>query len=488
LTPSENYEKLDPSQINILLAVLRHSHGMTRASLIISTLLVPIDYAMLLSAAVLAYALRFRPFAELRPVQFNLPLNAYIELAALVAAGWILIFALSGLYATTTRRRWTSELARIFLATSTGFAGILATIVFSRELFDSRFIILASWPLAIVTVVAGRLMVRGVERILFARGIGAHRVILIGNGRSADALAGALAARPALGFRIVHRFETFSDATAKRIRTHWSANEFDELIDAEAAQSHDQLAALLDFAAFHHIPVRYAADLVATHSTRVGVETFAGVPLIEPKPTPLEGWGRIAKRAFDLFVSMFLLVLLAPVMLVIAIAIRFDTPGTILFRQSRTGAAGRTFTFLKFRSMVEGAHDQWGKLRAESDRDGIIPKIKHDPRVTHVGRFLRRWSLDELPQLFNVFTGSMSLVGPRPHLPEEVADYLAHHRKVLAIRPGMTGLAQVSGRADLDFEDEVRLDALYIEHWSFARDLVILLRTPFAVLRARGAY
>jgi len=143
---------------------------------------------------------------------------------------------------------------------------------------------------------------------------------------------------------------------------------------------------------------------------------------------------------------------------------------------------------MKFRTMKVGAEDDWGKLRKLSEREGPIPKIKNDPRVTRVGHLLRRTSLDELPQLWNAFRGQLSLVGPRPHLPEEVADYPPHARRVLTIKPGITGLAQISGRADLAFDDEVRLDTFYIEHWSPRLDLLILLKTPIAVLRRKGAY
>ncbi len=454
----------------------------------ISVLLVPLDYAALIGAAVLAYFIRFESVAELRPIRFFLPLPEFLELAAIVAAVWILVFALAGLYATAARRSWRSEFARIFLGCSTGFALVLAAIVFSRELFASRFIVLVSWPLAIVCVGFGRTVVRVIERRLFAAGIGAHRIVLIGTGRAADALVEAFRQRPSLGFRIVQRIETFTNGAAEKLAAAWQRETIDEVIDATTPPNPAALHTLIDFCDDHHIPIRYAADLLTTHTTRVTVDTFAGVPLIEPKRTPLEGWGRIIKRAFDIVASALLLILCSPVLLLIAIAIALDSRGGVLFRQERVGQAGRPFTFLKFRSMRVGAHEEWEGLRKRSDRSGIIPKIKDDPRVTRVGRCIRRWSLDELPQLFNVLAGSMSLVGPRPHLPAEVAEYRKHHRKVLALKPGITGLAQVSGRADLDFDEEVKVDTFYIEHWSLGLDVVILLRTPLAIIRTKGAY
>lgn len=461
---------------------------MKRSELTISVLLVPLDYLALLGAAIFAYRLRFESVAEFRPIRFFLPLPEFLELAALIALAWIAIFALAGCYTTTARRSWRTEFARIALASSTGFAFVLAAIVFSRELFASRFIVLAVWPLAIVCVFAIRLVVRAIERSLFTRGIGVHRIVLIGTGRAAEALAAAFDARPGLGFRIVRRLPEFSNGASEELVRAWAANEIDEVIDATTPPNPKDLHMLLDVCDDHHIPVRYAADLLAAHTTRVAVDTFAGVPLVELKPTPLEGWGRAVKRAFDILTSALLLVVLSPFLICIAIAIALDSRGPILFCQQRVGQAGRPFTFLKFRSMRVGAHEEWEELRKRSDRSGIVPKIKNDPRVTRVGRLIRRWSLDELPQLFNVLAGSMSLVGPRPHLPEEVAEYRKHHRKVLALKPGITGLAQVSGRADLDFDEEVKIDTFYIEHWSLGLDLVVLLRTPFAIIRTKGAY
>lgn len=461
---------------------------MKRSELTISVLLIPLDYLALLSAGAFAYLIRFGPVAEYRAIRFRLPFPDFLALAALVAIVWILVFALAGLYATTARRSWRSEFVRVILASSTGFAFVLAAIVFSRELFASRFIVLAVWPLAILCVFVVRLIVRIIERALFMRGIGVHRIALIGSGRAADALAEAFAARPGLGFRIVSRMPAFSNGAAEELTRVWAAKEIDEVIDATTPPNPSTLHALLDVCSDHHIPIRYAADLLAAHTTRVAVDTFAGVPLIELKRTPLEGWGRVVKRAFDIVASALLLIVFSSLLILIAVAIRLDGRGPVIFRQARVGQASRPFTFLKFRSMRVGAHAEWEDLRKRSDRSGIIPKIKHDPRVTRVGKIIRRWSLDELPQLWNVLRGDMSLVGPRPHLPEEVAEYRKHHRKVLALKPGITGLAQVSGRADLDFDEEAKIDTFYVEHWSLGMDLVILLRTPFAIVRTRGAY
>jgi exopolysaccharide biosynthesis polyprenyl glycosylphosphotransferase len=198
--------------------------------------------------------------------------------------------------------------------------------------------------------------------------------------------------------------------------------------------------------------------------------------------------GSIAKRTLDVIVSACLLVLIAPVLLLIALAIAIESPGPILFRQVRSGRDGEPFVFLKFRSMVEDAEERRKEIEAFNEADGPIFKIRNDPRVTRVGRFLRRTSLDELPQLWNVLRGEMSLVGPRPPLPSEVTQYEAWHLQRLLVRPGITGLWQVSGRSNLGFTEMVELDLQYIQRWSLWLDLRILLRTLLVVFLANGAY
>jgi lipopolysaccharide/colanic/teichoic acid biosynthesis glycosyltransferase len=238
------------------------------------------------------------------------------------------------------------------------------------------------------------------------------------------------------------------------------------------------------------------ADLLGVKVLRTEVMDIAGLPLAEVKRTTLEGWGAIAKRIVDFVFSGLLIIIFSPVMLLTTIAIKLDSQGPVFFSRLddgsylyRVGQGGRLFKYFKFRSMIDRADNMRYKELANLNlrSDGPLVKIKDDPRVTRVGKFIRRFSIDELSELFLVFIGKMSLVGPRPHLPEEVAKYEQHHRKVLTIKPGITGLAQVSGRSDLAFEEEVKLDIYYIENWSLLLDLSILLKTPLAVLKHRSA-
>lgn len=200
------------------------------------------------------------------------------------------------------------------------------------------------------------------------------------------------------------------------------------------------------------------------------------------------GWQRWVKRSFDLVVAAGLLVLLAPVLALVALAIRLDSAGPIIFRQTRCGRDGRPFTVLKFRSMTIDAESRRAELEAFNEADGPIFKLRQDPRVTRVGRWLRRLSIDELPQLWNVVRGDMSLIGPRPPLPSEVTQYMVWHRGRLLVTGGVTGLWQVSGRSELTFDDMVRLDLAYIRNWSLWLDIQILMRTVLVLITARGAY
>jgi exopolysaccharide biosynthesis polyprenyl glycosylphosphotransferase len=221
-------------------------------------------------------------------------------------------------------------------------------------------------------------------------------------------------------------------------------------------------------------------------ANRVAVQRFGDAPVLGLRRVELTGFQQTLKRGFDLVVATLLLLLLSPVLLACAVAVKLSGPGPVLFRQRRVGQDGREFVIHKFRSMVIDAEQRLDDLKARNEADGLLFKLRHDPRVTHVGRILRAWSLDELPQLVDVLRGDMSLAGPRPPIPSEVANYDAWIRNRLRVKPGLTGLWQVSGRHQLSFEDYVRFDLFYVENWSLSMDLFIVLRTIPTVLRRSG--
>jgi exopolysaccharide biosynthesis polyprenyl glycosylphosphotransferase len=236
------------------------------------------------------------------------------------------------------------------------------------------------------------------------------------------------------------------------------------------------------------VEIRVTANLPPTLATQVAIQSVGGLMALTVNALRLTRTQAIAKRAFDVALSTIGLLVLAPVFLVIALAIKLTSPGPVFFRQQRVGLQRRPFTLLKFRTMVADAELLLADLLTRNEADGPLFKLRHDPRITRVGCWLRRYSLDELPQLWNVLCGEMSLVGPRPPLPSEVAAYEDWQLDRLEVRPGLTGLWQISGRSDLSFDEYVRLDLFYIENWSLAYDLFMVIKTIPMLLKAKGAY
>ncbi len=470
---------------------------MKRSELFFSFLLVPLDFLMIALAGISAYYIRYAEFfQQLRPVIFNLQFSGYLKIVFIIAFLWLIIFALAGLYAVKASRRLINEIYKVILACSTGLMLIVILIFVRRELFDSRFIVLAGWLLAIIYISIARGLVRLIQRALFKYGIGAHKVVLVGNSKTTDNLIREFSSKKNSGCEVVRRLRDFSIETAQELAEFLKTNEVDELIQSDPNLSKLEVLRLYDFADDHHLTFKYAADLLGAKVLKTEVAEIAGIPIVEVKKTPLDGWGRIIKRIFDIAGSLFLIIALSPILILTVIAVKIDSHGPVFFFRRdddsplyRVGQGGKLFRYFKFRSMMPKTDNmRYNELAEKNLRvDGPMVKIKDDPRITRVGRFIRRFSIDELAELFLVLAGHMSLVGPRPHLPEEVAKYEHHHKKVLTIKPGMTGLSQIAGRSDLTFEDEVKLDVYYIENWSLLLDLSILFRTPLAVLRERKA-
>lgn len=468
---------------------------MKRSELFFSFLLVPLDYLMIILAGVSAYYIRYAEFFQtLRPVIFDMKFGDYFNALAGIALVWLIVFALAGLYSIKNARTLAKEIYRVVLACSTGFMLIVVIIFIQRELFDSRFIILAGLILAIIYISIARSIVRFIQRALYKKDIGVHWVVLIGNSKTVDTLIYEFSSSKNSGYRVAKRLRDFSIESAQELENFIKIKEVDEVIQSDPNMSKAEIIRLYDFADEHHLTFKYAADLLDAKVLKTEVNEIAGVPIVEVKKTPLDGWGRIVKRIFDIIFSALFIIILSPILVLTALIIKIDSTGPVFFSRKdddsllyRVGQGGKLFHYFKFRSMIPKADSlRYTELADRNMRsDGPMVKIKDDPRVTRFGRFIRRFSIDELPELFLVFMGRMSLVGPRPHLPEEVARYEHHHKKVLTIKPGISGMAQISGRSDLSFEEEVKLDTYYIENWSLIMDLTILLRTPLAVFRNR---
>lgn len=464
------------------------------------TLQIPLDLSALMLAALSAYAFRMsEAFVLFRPLFTQIDFTRYMTISFGFSCAFILVFALSGLYSIRNRRTW-NELGRIVVACTAGTMILIATVFFQRDFTTSRFIVLAIWSLSILYVTFDRLALRTLRHALLKAKFGHKYVAIIGKGKAALSLSELYKKNPILGYTVVKKYQGWNEQTHADLLKQIEARAIDEILLADPDIPKEHALELIAIAESSNITFRYLADLFAASFTNIAVTTNGGIPIIEVKRTPLEGWGRIFKRFFDIVISLTLIILLSPLYLVIAILIKCTSKGPVFYSRQgdeglptqRIGENGVPFNYFKFRTMKIGADklhlDPEFLKTNESLRGGPLMKIKDDPRITAVGRFLRKWSLDETSELFLVLKGDMSLVGPRPHMPQEVKLYKPHHRRVLGIKPGITGMAQISGRANLDFEDEVKIDTWYIEHWSPALDLWILLKTPLVVISRKGAY
>jgi exopolysaccharide biosynthesis polyprenyl glycosylphosphotransferase len=452
----------------------------------------PLDYLLIVLAGFTAYALRFTDFiTSIKPVLFNLPWDNYWPAVFATAGVWVVIFALAGLYQPNPNKKLVPELNSIFFACAVGFATITVYVFFTLQKFDSRFLVLAGWIFAFIYVALGRILIRIIKMGFYKLDIGRRRVIIIGRENIATIIQEFLNNKKGLGYKVVGNYKNFTPDIRKKHP--------DEIIFTNPKSNEIEVLQAIDFANEHHITFKYSADLFATISANMAMSTMAGVPIIEIKRTPLDGWGKISKRIFDIIVSVIILIITSPICLLVSIFILIETGRPIIYKNKRVGIKGKEFYTLKFRSMRQehSTGEKFGgaaALKKEQElikqfsiKEGPIYKIKDDPRITKVGKFIRKWSLDELPQFWNVIRGEMSVIGPRPHQPREVAQYEKHHKAVLTIKPGITGLAQISGRSNLSFEEEVKLDIFYIEHWTLLLDLFILFKTPFVVVRKKGA-
>ncbi len=469
---------------------------MKRSEILLMILQVPVDYFMLVAAAVTAYALRFSDWAvSLKPVLFDLSLFDFTSIASWVALSWLVLFALIGLYRPDPNRKLSHDLTRILFACSAGLGAVAVYIMFTQELFDSRFLVAVGWVLSIVYVSFGRILIRGLKGLMYRMGIGLRRVIIIGSDSVAKTIEQTLSKRKELGFKVIGTYKTFNEDAENKMKK----TKIDEMIFANPRAHEKEALRAIEACDRLHVTFKYSADVFATYSSNMIIHPVGGVPIVELRRTSLGAWGRVIKRLLDIVLSMFVIVITSPITVLSSIIILFETGFPIIYKNERVGLRGRIFYTLKFRSMFKkfSTGKQFGKAGAEAEkkeqelikksntRKGPIYKIGNDPRVTGFGRFMRRWSIDELPQFFNVLGGSMSVVGPRPHQPREVNQYKDKYPHVFTLKPGITGLAQISGRSDLSFEEEMKLDILYIERWNLALDIIIFLKTPFILLKKR---
>ena len=470
---------------------------MNKFELLFSAIRVPVDFILILLAGFLSYQIRISSFAvEARPILYDLSNNWYNSFVLIFAAINILILAFSGMYITRRTRTIVVEFYRILSSVSTTILIIILYYFFySRDIFSSRFLIISIWILSIILLLLGRMALHLIQDyITKTYKWGVHRVVVIkGQDIASKLLLDTLNTKAGFSYQIV---ETQDKLDLKRLKHLIITKQIDEVILADTNLDQEKLIKINYLCEEYKIDFQYLPNIFDMY-TQVEVKNLSGVLLFRVKRTTLEGWGSIYKRLFDIVVSSIAIIILSPIYILTIIAIKLDSPGPILYKNKRVGVGKKTFDVYKFRSMYtdmctdesnSASIELEQKLLAEKNtKSGPLYKIKDDPRVTKLGKFIRKTSIDELPQFFNVLQGTMSLVGPRPHQPREVDKYKQHHKKVLTIKPGITGMAQVNGRSDLSFEEEVLYDTFYIENWSIWLDIIIILKTPWAMIAPRKA-
>lgn len=453
---------------------------------------IPVDFALAIAALTSAY--RFRATATMFRKADLGTFPVFEEFLVQAAVGALILLIINAMFRLYTLRgalKLNQEIGRVLGASLVWLMVAITYYFFIRDFPFSRLVLIGSACGIALYITTGRIIIRAIQRLILRAGIGKKRIAFIGDSELTQRLCGIFKKNPA--YTVCGIIEKIS---LDELKIFVQGNRIEELIQTKESLQETESADILQFCREHHVDYTFVPSLLEMQRRNIEIMPIDGIPLLRLRPTPLDGWGKVAKRSFDFMLSATTLILFSPMLLAISLAIKITSPGTVFFKYlddgspvKRVGQFGRLFRFYKFRTMRMGTHNlRYTELAKQNLREeGPLVKIENDPRVTPVGRLLRKTSLDELPQLWNVLRGHMSLVGPRPHFPEEVAKYKNHHRRVFAIKPGITGLAQISGRSDLPFEEEVRLDTWYIEHWSPILDLKILWKTLSALVKGYKA-
>lgn len=474
------------------------------SSLAYNVSLVVGDFVALTAAFTVAYILRVS--LSHVPISSDVQALTYINIIVSILPFWILTFALLGLYNPRIHENRFHEFGRLLLGSVIGIMALISyAYIANVTIFPARLVVLYGLLLAFAFVLTFRTIARGLRRWLFNYGVGINRVLLIGDTPLTVRLATAMTHNDSVGDRVVgivgmqkhqiehntqyllfNSFEAATKAFADKLPN--------TIVQTELYASSEKNEAILAYAQQHHIDYRFVPGNSELFAGNIDVELFHAVPMVAVHQTQLLGWGRVVKRLTDVAVSLVMLILASPIMLVTALLIKLSDGGPVFFRQARLTRANKVFYAFKFRSndmrynglSPEQAFKKMGKPELISRYRANGDYLEKDPRVTPIGRFIRKFSIDELPQLFNVLRGDISLVGPRALVPEELEKYTRRHT-ILSVKSGLTGLAQVSGRRDISFDERRKLDVYYVQNWSWWGDAVILIRTFWIVLTHRGA-
>ncbi len=452
------------------------------------------DLAVLVLAFPVAYLIRDRMTGDTFPGLF--PIVWYWPVLALSILLWLAAARITRVYDVYRMRSVFTELFRIGRALFSLAVLVAAASFLTHQNELSRLLVGIYYGVAFVLIAANRIVIRGTAHALRRRGYNTRTFAIVGTGAIARGLREGLLSHRQWGYSFAgyvldrddppRRGETVLGHVTD-LPAILERHVIDLLVFAVVPSQVADLETAVAAAEEQGVPVRIALDLFPERRSRLTVEDVDGIPVLSIGTAPQEILPLLGKRTLDVIGSFLALLVLSPALAVIALAVKIESPGPALFRQVRIGLNGRRFTLFKFRSMRLGAEEELAALLEHNEADGPVFKMRDDPRVTRVGAFLRRTSLDEIPQLFNVLVGEMSLVGPRPPLPDEVARYERWQRRRLLVKPGLTCTWQVSGRSELTFDRWMQLDLEYIDRWSLWNDVRIILRTIPAVLLGRGA-
>jgi exopolysaccharide biosynthesis polyprenyl glycosylphosphotransferase len=458
-----------------------------------------IDLLLINGAFALAYIVRYELRFPITVAEANyVAFTEYIPISLLLGFGLLAIYRIEGIYNYVRGRTWLEEMYGLLTATFTGIVILVFIFFFFRPQFYSRLIYLYAGILIVLFLTLARVVMRMLLGHLRKRGIGVDRALVIGGGEIGRAIMRNVLAQPDLGYRIEGFLDDNSSKAAignflllgstDELAQLLRERTIDEVLITLPWHARDKIVRIMEDAEAAGARVKIVPDLFQLSLSKIAVDAVGGIPLIGVKESAISGGALSIKRVMDVLLSLLLFIVLLSLMVFIALLIKLTSPGPIIFEQRRVGRGGKVFTAYKFRTMHVGADSEQEKLAHLNEAKGPLFKIRNDPRMTRIGKWLRRTSFDELPQLWNVLRGEMSLVGPRPPLPHEVAQYEEWHKRRLDVAPGVTGLWQVSGRSELTFDEMVMLDLYYIENWSPWLDLWILAKTIPALLTARGAY
>ena len=445
-----------------------------------------------------AYFMRYELDIGGEVLELNyVPYSEYLPVQAILTVVMLATLTLFGVYRQPRGRSFFDEATTVIGAVGFGMIITLAMVFLFRGYTYSRWLFFFATIGTVVLLESARMARDFLKAMARRRGIGVERVLVVGGGDLGHMLMHIITTEPSHGYQLAGFVNENGAVAQGRFTPLGSLNDLDRVVEEQQV---DEILVALPPAFRRLVPeiverferkgvtCKVVPDLFEMSLTRVDINDLRGIPLLGVKRTELAWADRVVKRIIDLAAGGLVVAVFSPVWLLIALLIKLDSPGPILFKQVRLGRNGKRFDAYKFRSMRHTAEEEVGRLKQFNEASGPIFKMKNDPRVTKVGRWLRRTSLDEVPQLLNVLRGGMSIVGPRPPIPAEVDRYEAWHHRRFEVQPGLTGLWQVSGRSELPFDEMVLLDIYYIENWNLALDLKILLRTIPAVVTARGAY